>query len=403
MRKNIIVFSILSLLFLLSACHPGNDEPLTQTKVRTVLVYIAADNSLSSFASEDLSEMVQGMRKVDTNSYNLLVYYDDHSAPTLLRLINKKGKIIKDTIFSYQEQNSVDVSVMKAVLKKAFTSYPADSYGLVLWSHGEGWLPSKSVSSFTKTRWWGVDESSKMDILDLEEALSVAPHLDFILFDACFMQSIEVAYELKDCADYFIASPTETPGSGAPYEDVVPAFFSGKTGDSFATGIGDSYYDYYRDLYDETKETTDDNWTGGVSIGVLKGSSLDDLASATKEIITAHVKDGASVVDASKLFYYHRSELTYYYYDIKDLISTLTGQDSSYETWLQAFDNAMISYHTTAKNYYSIPGQEYGGLFSMKGSCGVSTYILNSGHLSLNTYYHKLQWYEAAGWSETGW
>ncbi len=33
-----------------------------------------------------------------------------------------------------------------------------------------------------------------MNIPDLNEALSVAPHFDFILFDACYMQSVEVVY-----------------------------------------------------------------------------------------------------------------------------------------------------------------------------------------------------------------
>lgn len=61
-----------------------------------------------------------------------------------------------------------------------------------------------------------------MNIDDLHEALQVLPKLDFLLFDACFMESVEVAYALRDCGDYMISSPTEIPGVGAPYEDVVP-------------------------------------------------------------------------------------------------------------------------------------------------------------------------------------
>ena len=47
-----------------------------------------------------------------------------------------------------------------------------------------------------------------------------------MLFDACYMQSVEVIYQLRDRTDYFIGSPTEIPGPGAPYEAVVPALFS---------------------------------------------------------------------------------------------------------------------------------------------------------------------------------
>lgn len=52
-----------------------------------------------------------------------------------------------------------------------------------------------------------------MNIPDFREALSSAfpKPLKFILFDSCNMQSVEVAYELRDCAEYFIGSPTEIP------------------------------------------------------------------------------------------------------------------------------------------------------------------------------------------------
>ena len=40
------------------------------------------------------------------------------------------------------------------------------------------------------------------------------------------MQSVEVAYELRDCSEYFIGSPTEIPGPGAPYKAVVPEMFT---------------------------------------------------------------------------------------------------------------------------------------------------------------------------------
>ena len=48
------------------------------------------------------------------------------------------------------------------------------------------------------------------------------PHFDFIMFDACFMMSVEVAYEVRNYTDYYIGSPTENPGPGAPYDKVVP-------------------------------------------------------------------------------------------------------------------------------------------------------------------------------------
>lgn len=81
---------------------------------------------------------------------------------------------------------------------------------MVYWSHGEGWIPYP----VTSTRWVGQDTGDgdkRMNISALASVLDEIPHLDFLLFDACFMQSVEVAYELRSYTDYFLASPTEIP------------------------------------------------------------------------------------------------------------------------------------------------------------------------------------------------
>ena len=89
--KKIKIFSLfVCLAMLVIACHNDDDERGVQ--MRTVLVYIAGDNSLRSFATEDLAEMTEGMQSVDDNSYNLLVYIDTGSSPKLIRLKKDKKK-----------------------------------------------------------------------------------------------------------------------------------------------------------------------------------------------------------------------------------------------------------------------------------------------------------------------
>ena len=55
------------------------------------------------------------------------------------------------------------------------------------------------------------NSGSKMEIADVAAALDDFPRLDFILFDACFMQAVEVAYELRHVAKYIASSPAEIP------------------------------------------------------------------------------------------------------------------------------------------------------------------------------------------------
>lgn len=83
--------------------------------------------------------------------------------------------MVEETIENYPEQNSADANVMKKVISTAFNQYKAEKYGMVFWSHGEGWIPSPA-----KTRWFGQDGNNYMDIADLHAALQVAPDLDFL-------------------------------------------------------------------------------------------------------------------------------------------------------------------------------------------------------------------------------
>ena len=123
--KKIKIFSLFVCLAMLAiACHNDDDERGVQ--LRTVLVYIAGDNSLRSFATEDLAEMTEGMQSVDDNSYNLLVYIDTGSGPKLIRLKkDKKKNVVQQVIATYESRNSVDVSNMKEVVNTAFSEYPA--------------------------------------------------------------------------------------------------------------------------------------------------------------------------------------------------------------------------------------------------------------------------------------
>ena len=87
-----------SLTFLCIACG-GDDEPTKPANKqphRTVLAYIVSDNSLNYFSDGDINEMLEGMKSVDTQVNNLLVYADSNATPVLSRITkDKKGNVIK--------------------------------------------------------------------------------------------------------------------------------------------------------------------------------------------------------------------------------------------------------------------------------------------------------------------
>ena len=59
-----------------------------------------------------------------------------------------------------------------------------------------------------------------------KESRKKGPDFDYILFDACLMSQVEVAYELRDTADYLILSPAEVMSAGFPYFKITKYLLS---------------------------------------------------------------------------------------------------------------------------------------------------------------------------------
>jgi hypothetical protein len=284
-----------------------------------------------------------------------------------------------------------------------------------LWSHGWGWLQQTSTaSSKVSSRWAGIDNNGNdsryyLNISNLKSVLAaVNIHFDYILFDECFMGSVEAFYDIRNYADYFIGSPTEIPGPGAYYTDVVQGMFTSatsKTTSNNAAKVANAYYTYYYNKYDTSKrsEFSNSNWIAGASVALIKSSALENLALATKNIITKYVQNKQEIDTNSGIFCYDPLRQKYFY-DLDNLVSKLTGSNTNndYTTWKTAFSNCVVSYQTTATNYMSY-GDGTWDFISMSGSHGLSTYIPSSTRTQQNTNFQTTDWYTDAGWSQTGW
>ena len=92
----------------------------------------------------------------------------------------------------------------------------------------------------------GTYPETQIETTDLAEAMADAGfHTEYILFDACYMSSVEVAYELKDVIHYLIASPTEVISYGFPYITMGKHLL----GTPNYKGIADSFISFYSSYY----------------------------------------------------------------------------------------------------------------------------------------------------------
>lgn len=391
--KTKLFFLFMGLLLLANACDENNNGNNTEppTIERTVLVYIMGDNSLKGFVNDDIKEMAEGVANVDLTRNNLLVYMDNRTTVKLFRFIKENKTIVQELIESYDsKRNSVGLEEMKEVFSRVYNEYPAESYGLVLWSHGEGWKPGTS-----STRWIGEDDTnekgkSMLSISTLSEALSEIPYYDYILFDACFMQSIEVAYELRHHTGYFIGSPAEIPGPGAPYQKIVPKLFAKSDA---AVAIASSYYDYYKETYNEGKDNANEKWTAGVALSVIATAHLEEFATVTKAVLPTIITEAKAVVVADLLDYDTRTNLDHIgYYDFDVYMKKQTTESASYATWRAALD-AVVIYAESTDTMFSAYLQPP-GMFPINGFSGVSIYIPRYNYTTLNNAYQTFEWYQ---------
>lgn len=402
MRTKLYLLLLFFFPLVWTACENGDgpegpEEPALE-EMRTVLVYMAADNSLAKFTFGDLDELKAGwLQMKNTSGMHLLVYIDT-GTPRLVELEKKGTEVVETIVKEYEKRNSVGVAETQEVFDDVFKNplYQAGSYGLIYWSHGDGWIPYPVPSS----RWVGQDTGNgdhRMNIAELTEILQKAPHFDFLMFDACFMQSIEVAYELRDYCDYYIGFPAENPGPGAAYDKMLPFMFQKGMSKEMAAAT----FEVYDKIFVADKIGTNENWTMGTAIGVLKTSELENLAAATAKALSGIAEADGKTLRSSVFDYDRRSAWSSShvgYYDFAEMMEVLVTDPSLYADWKQAYAAASVYWATTPMIY-----SMYGGMFSMERTSGVSHYIPMDSKLSAVEAYRSMDWYKEAGLSQIGW
>lgn len=410
---NKIIYLLLSIVLFTSCVNEKNDEPCVdpfeKSTKRTVLIYIAGANSLGgmggSFDLTDMDEMIDGISRVpskDLLNANILVFHQRYighynggiakrEAGILYRLVKdlktNRGEFIK--LKQYKNTDlSTDPIFMGRVFQDVYSEYPSDSYGLVMWSHADGWLPGTPAP---KTRWIGQDvyegKAYYMDILDFKKALTKAPYLDFIHYDMCLMQTAEVAYEMRDEAHYAFGSPAEIPGPGSPYDQMIPVYFSSKK--DIVLDLADTYYKFYEKTY---TGTTSGNypWKGGVSMSVFDLTKVSDFAKATRTLLDENLKGYETLTYLGVQYYDPRGSKPSYYSDIIDVLNK-SGVNKS-PLWTTAYSDFVVYFKTTPTNYSGVVRRD----FSMRNAHGVSMYIPRDipGYSDVNDYYRDLGWYK---------
>lgn len=383
----------------------GSDEVDAESVAgRTVIIYISAENSLSSYAKDDLEEILEGSYGL-ADSDHLVVYYDDSSSTLPYIAEIRDGEAVVDSTYLFEEDvYSSDPEQMEGTLRHIMEAYEAESYGLVLWGHGSGWLidnDSIAVESYSKRRAYGVDNGRNsstsnsgywINIPTLAQVLGSLPEtFKFIMADCCQFQCVESLYELRYVTEYMIGSPAEIPGAGAPYEVVVPLLFGTEE-------------DFYVDIVDYYNTGSTLSSYGGedfvTPLSVLSTAAVEDFATATANILPELMD---SDISSSNLVYYHKLSGQKIMYDILDLMIHYVAESEYYDAWKEALEDVYVyglysnywmsdGFVSFSPRTFSVTELNYGGM---------SMFVPMSGYSKIspcpNTTIKQMAWYYAIG------
>ena len=241
----------------------------------TVLVYMAGDNDLDSYAGADLREM----KEVGSNQRVHIVVQCDRAIAGAHRYYLRHGTTLReDELAALGTINTGDPRVLEAFLVWGLAAYPAKRTMVILWNHGNGWddtdpyatadergvksggsRPSGLRRAGTEASGFAVWRSSTharrgsplfspalvtqsecgqrraiafddgaQDFLDSVEIKSVftavlreAGKFNVIGMDACLMSMVENGLQVQAAGEVFCGSQEVEPGAGWPYHRIL--------------------------------------------------------------------------------------------------------------------------------------------------------------------------------------
>ena len=289
----------------------GPDMPVTPVG-QTVFMFFPWSNSLLSDFRRTVEDMQTVVAQRSMKDERIMVFMaTSEREAVLFELKKQNGRCLTDTLRHYSDRPFTSRQWLTSLFSEVMTLAPASRYGMVVGCHGLAWVPVQGQRNAQKrlgsqerideedniykeekidkegddlmhfevqgpvtTRFiGGTYPETQIETTDLADAMADASfHTEYILFDACYMSSVEVAYELKDVTHYLIASPTEVLSYGFPYITMGKHLL----GTPNYKGIADSFISFYSSY----------NLPYG-TVAVTDCTQLDALAAIAQQINAA--------------------------------------------------------------------------------------------------------------------
>ena len=444
MTKGFLKYLLPILLLLPYACvredfdmegHPVDIRPgptpgrlPDQNGRKVLLLYSAGLNSLNGYLAKDIEELRGGYIPSDKSSDDVLLVFSritdaysrrgcDPVSPVLTRLyVDQEGESICDTLYTFPPETVASSGeTLMAVLTMIRDRFPASGYGMVFSSHASGWTPpgyyndpsrydseydNGSTVTWRRSYSWTSFEpnyefpdlpavkSIGQDLLvgssremDLEEFAAAIPFkLDYLLFDACLMGCVEVAYELKDKAECIGFSQAEVLADGFNYKTLASHLLEGETPDPVS--VCRDYFEFYDSKTGTSRSAT---------IALVDCSKMDALALVCRDLFGKY-REAIRSVDPSAVQGYFRFG-RHFFYDLEDILIK-SGIDAGERTALEQAVDACVIYRAATPSFIKTGSSG----FDINVFSGFSMYLPADGTSFLDDYYKAhILWNDATG------
>ena len=372
-KVRLILLSILTLLFC-SCERDGLDVvlsigPYGEETRQVRLLYEAGFNSLSSDINRNINVLRRGyLPEKGRNDDVVLVFthqtqdnrrvYTQETAPLMVRLYSEHGEPRSDTLKVWPMGTPVaNKETMAEVFNWVREEFPAAGYGAVLSSHATGYLPegyfsnpksyegvdrgsslswSPRLKSFGQEYYSNGSRTQEMELKDL--AAAIPYKLDYILFDACLMGTVEVAWELRNVCSVVAFSPCEIPSAGLNFQSLTERLLIPDVPD--VTGVCEDYFTAFGN----------DN-IYGATITLVDCGRLDRLAETCRDLFDRY-RSGIRNLSGRNVQVYDRmmgGKNYYAFFDLKDMLREAGATEADLASLQAALDECILYEAHSAK------------------------------------------------------
>lgn len=353
--QHYILFAALMFGCIVSSCSKEDEPAIVETQT-TIFMYLPWSSNLTNYFYQNIRDMESNICQMGGLGNDRIIVFMSTSAQeaSMYEIKYKNGECVHVPISTYDNYPFTTEQGLTSLLQDMRSYAPAKKFAMIIGCHGMGWLPvktSRSLSSTEKyhyeyeegnrlTRYFGGTTADyQTNISTLSAALSNSGlKMEYILFDDCYMASIEVAYELRHVTDYLIASTCEVMAYGMPYA-TMGKYLLGKPD---YKSVCDEFYNFYSN-YEAMSYGT---------LSVTDCSELERMAELMLQINQTYKFDETKINSIQRLDGYSPA----IFFDYGDYVNTILNDNNADQELKDEFNRQLtltVPYQTHTESYYT--------------------------------------------------